>query len=314
MSNDVVIGHDNVKLQISNSIEKGRFSHAHIIAGEEGIGKSLIGKDIAIRLLGKKINKQYVDIVEFKLQKDKKSIGIDEIKAIIEETNKKPYEGDKKVILLYNADKMTEAAQNAFLKTIEEPPSGIFIILLCEKLEKILDTIKSRCQTYKLNRLNEDEMLIFLKRRFPNISEEELKIINAFSDGIPGRAERFVEDESLKEIRDTTVNILKDVCQNKFDGILHNESFLIKYKGEWQEVLTWFLAYIRDILLYKETGNNELIINIDKIGEIKDMAEMFSFNKLSVIINIIKDTRKKLERNVNPVLVFDSMLVKMQEV
>ncbi|MBV7275421.1 DNA polymerase III subunit delta' [Clostridium sp. PL3] len=314
MSSDVVIGHDNIKLQIANSIEKGRFSHAHIIAGEEGIGKSLIGKDIAIRLLGKKINKQYVDIIEFKLQKDKKSIGIDDIKNIIEETNKKPYEGDKKVILLYNADKMTEAAQNAFLKTIEEPPKGIFIILLCEKLEKILDTIKSRCQIYKLNRLSEDEMLIFLKNRFPGISKEELKIMNAFSDGIPGRAERFIEDESLKEIRNSTANILKDICQNKIDDVLHNEAFLIKYKGEWQEILTCFLAYIRDILLYKETGKNELVINIDKIDDIKDMAEMFSFNKLSVIINIIKDTRKKLERNVNPVLVFDSMLVKMQEV
>lgn len=314
MNNDVIIGHDNIKLQVANSIQSGRFSHAHIIAGEEGIGKSLIGKDIAIRLLGKKINKQYVDIVEFKLQKDKKSIGIDEIKAIIEETNKKPYEGEKKVILLYSADKMTEAAQNAFLKTIEEPPKGIFIILLCEKLEKILDTIKSRCQIYKLNRLSEDEMLIFLKKRFHNISEEELKIINAFSDGIPGRAERFAEDESLKEIRNNTVNILKDICQNKIDDALHNEGFLIKYKGEWQEVLTCFLAYIRDILLYKETGKNEFVINIDKMDDIKDMAEMFSFNKLSVIINIIKDTRKKLERNVNPVLVFDSMLVKMQEV
>jgi DNA polymerase-3 subunit delta' len=312
--NGAIIGHDNVKLQAANSIERGRFSHAHIIVGEEGVGKSLIAKDIAIKLLGKKVNKQYVDIVEFKLQKDKKSIGIDEIKAIIEETNKKPYEGDKKVILLYSADKMTEAAQNAFLKTIEEPPKGIFIILLCEKLEKVLDTIKSRCQIYKLNRLNEDEMLLFLRNRFPDISEEQLKIINVFSDGIPGRAERFVEDESLKEIRNSAMNILKDVCQNKIEDILQHEEFLVKYKGEWQEVLTWFLSYIRDILVYKETGNNELIINADKIDAIKDMAEMFSFNKLNVIINIIKDTRKKLERNVNPVLVFDSMLVKMQEV
>ncbi|WML36488.1 DNA polymerase III subunit delta' [Clostridium sp. OS1-26] len=314
MSINAIIGHDSVKIQAASSIEKGRFSHAHIIVGEEGIGKSIIAKEIAIKLLGKEKNKQYVDISEFKLQKDKKSIGIDEIKNIIEETNKRPYEGDKKVILLYSADKMTEAAQNAFLKTIEEPPKGIFIILLCEKLEKILDTIKSRCQIYKLNRLNEEEMLLFLKNRFPDISEDEIKTINAFSDGIPGRAERFMEDASLKEIRNNTANILKGICKNKIEDSLVHEDFLLKYKGEWQEVLTWFLSYIRDILVYKETGNNELIINIDKIDEIKDMAEMFSFNKLNGIINIIKDTRKKLERNVNPVLVFDSMLVKMQEV
>lgn len=309
-----MIGHDTIKNQIVNSIKGNRFSHALIVTGENGIGKSLIAKEIAIRLLGKAEEKQYVDIVEFKMSKDKKSIGIDEIKSIIQETTKKPYEGDKKVIILYKADGMTEAAQNAFLKTIEEPPRGIFIILLCEKLENILDTIKSRCQVYKLNRLSEEEMLKFLNNKFENLSEDELKAVSAFSDGIPGRAERFLEDKSLMEIRDTVIDILKGICEGKLDKTLLYTEFLLKYRGEWQEVLTYFLSYIRDTLIYKETGNKELIINIDKINEIKDIAEMFSFNKLNGIINIIKDTRSKLERNVNATLVFDSMLVKIQEV
>ncbi|MBC2581246.1 DNA polymerase III subunit delta' [Clostridium sp. DJ247] len=314
MSFDAIIGHENIKLQIVNSIKNNRFSHAHIIVGEDGIGKSLIAKDTAIRLLGKWKQKQYADIVEFRLAKDKKSIGIDEIKNIIVETNKKPYENDRKVIILYQADTMTEAAQNAFLKTIEEPPNGIFIILLCEKLDNILDTIKSRCQIYKLNRLNEDEMRAFLNTRYHNKSEEELKVIAAFSDGIPGRAERFTEDNSLREMRDTTIQILRNICENTLDKVLIHEDFLLKYKNEWQELLTYFLSYIRDTLIYKETGNKDIIINVDKIKEIKDIAEMFSFNKLNDIINIIKDTRKKLERNVNATLVFNSMLVKMQEV
>jgi DNA polymerase III, gamma/tau subunits len=309
-----IIGHDTIKNQIVNSINANRFSHALIITGENGIGKSLIAKEISIRLLGKDKEKQYVDIVEFKMSKDKKSIGIDEIKNIIQETTKKPYEGDKKVIILYKADGMTEAAQNAFLKTIEEPPKGIFIILLCEKLESILETIKSRCQIYKLNRLSEEEMLKFLNNRFGNLSEEELKAVSAFSDGVPGRAERFLEDKYLKEIRDTVIDILKGICEGKLDKTLVYTEFLLKYRGEWQEVLTYFLSYIRDALIYKETGNKELIINIDKVSEIKDIAEMFSFNKLNGIINIIKDTRSKLERNVNATLVFDSMLVKIQEV
>lgn len=314
MSFDSIIGHERVKTQMFNSIINGRFSHAHIIAGEDGIGKSLIAREIAINLLGKDREKQYVDIVEFRLMKDKKSIGIDEIKNIIQETNKKPYEGDKKIIILYNSDKLTEPAQNAFLKTIEEPPKGIFIILLCEKIENILDTIKSRCQIYKLNRLSKEDMITFLNNNFKDLSEGYVKAISAFSDGIPGRAERFMKDDSLREIRDTVVNILrKNYEQNLDDFLIYSELFL-KYKNEWQEVLTCFLSYIRDALIYKETGNRELIINIDKINEIKDIAEMFSFNKLNGIINIIKDTRNKLERNVNSSLVFDSMLVKMQEV
>lgn len=314
MSFNEIIGHENIKFQIINSIRHERFCHAHIIVGEDGIGKSLIAKETAIEILGKLQNKQYADIIEFKLTNGKKSIGIDEIKNIIEETIKKPYEGDKKVIIVYNSDKMTETAQNAFLKTIEEPPKGIFIILLCEKLENILDTIKSRCQTYKLNRLSEDEMHAFLNNNFKNLSEEELKAIFAFSDGIPGRAEEFTKNVSLKEIRDNTIKSLRIIGKNNLEETLCYESFFMKYKNEWQEVLTCILAYIRDALIYKETADKNLIINIDKIEDIKDMAEMFSFNKLNGIIDIIKETRIKLERNVNPILVFDFMLLKMQEV
>jgi DNA polymerase-3 subunit delta' len=310
----MIIGHENIKYQIINSIKQERFSHAHIIVGEDGIGKSYIARETAIRILDKIENKQYADIIEFNLLKGKKSIGIDEIKNIIAETTKKPYEGNKKVIIVYNADKMTETAQNAFLKTIEEPPKGIFIILLCEKLESILDTIKSRCQTYKLNRLSEKEMTEFVNIKFSHLSEKELKAVIAFSDGIPGRAEKFVNDSSLKEIRDSTIDVLKTINENNLEQVLAKGNFFVKYKNEWQEVLTYMLAYIRDVFIYKETSNKNLIINIDKIEDIKDMAEMFSFNKLNGIINIIKETRIKMEKNVNPILVFDSMLLKMQEV
>jgi DNA polymerase-3 subunit delta' len=314
VSFNTIIGHDKVKLEILKSIDSGRFSHANIIVGEDGVGKSLIAKEAAVKMLAKDNKKQYADIIEFKLSKDKKSIGIDEIKNIIVEINRKPYEGDKKIIIIYKADKITEIAQNAFLKTIEEPPKGVFIILLCEKLDNILDTIKSRCQVYKLNRLSKDEMIKFLQNKSYYISDEELKSIIAFSDGIPGRAERLTSDNSLKEIRNITIKILKDIYETKLDKILIYEEFLLEYKNEWQEVLTCFLSYIRDVLIYKETSNKELIINIDKIKEIKSISETFSFNNLNDIINIIKSTRIKLERNVNSGLAFDSMLTRMQEV
>lgn len=313
MSFNDIVGHKSIKFQIENSIKQKRFSHAHIIAGEDGIGKSLIAKETAIKILGKLENKSYADIVEFKLN-GKKSLGIDEIKKIIEETTKKPYEGNKKVIIVYSSDKMTETAQNAFLKTIEEPPNGIFIILLCEKLENILETIKSRCEIYKLNRLSEEEMYKFLNNNFNHLSSEQTKAISAFSDGIPGRAEKFNNNLALKEIRDVAIKLLKVIGKNNLDETLSYEKFFLKYKNEWQEVLTCMLAYIRDILIYKETLNNNMIINIDKINEIKDTAEMFSFNKLNGIVNAIRETRIKLEKNVNPIIIFDAMLIKMQEV
>lgn len=311
MNFDNIIGHENIKKQINTSIEMGMFSHAHLIIGENGIGKSLLAKSIGLKLLGKNVYREYADIVEFKVPKNKQTIGIKYVvEEIIDEINKKPYEGDRKVIIIYEADKMTVDAQNAFLKTIEEPPMGVFIILLCENLEAILETIKSRCQIHKLQRLNAEEMQRFLKRKYENLSVNEIKAITAFSDGIPGRAEKFMEDEAFKEIRNNTISILTDINTNRPREFLKYEDFFLKYKGDWQEVLTWFLSYIRDVLIYKETGKEELIVNLDKLPIIKDIASMFSFSRLNDIIVIVNETRQKLERNVNYSLTFNSMLLK----
>ncbi|MFL0195637.1 DNA polymerase III subunit delta' [Clostridium sp. WILCCON 0269] len=309
-----IIGHDMIKLQIANSINLKRFSHANILVGENGLGKSLFAKEIAMEILGKSRFKQYADIIEINIFKGRKSIGIEEIKHIIEEINKKPYESDKKVVILYSSDKMTEAAQNALLKTIEEPPAGSFIMLLCEKLDGILDTIKSRCQIYKLNRLNERDMKIFLNNKFPSLSKQELKSVMAFSDGIPGRAEKFISDTALRKIRNITVKMFRELYDEDINFTLEFSNYLLEEKDKWEEVLTCMLSYIRDVFVYKETGNSDLIINMDKFEELKAIGEMFSFNKLNAIINIIENTREKLDRNVNSTLVFDSMLMKMREV
>lgn len=305
------IGHSSIIKQVNNSIDKGMFSHAHLIVGEDGIGKRLIARGIGLKLLGKNLDREYTDLVEYRVPGNKQSIGIrDVVDKIIDEINKKPYEGDKKVIIIYEANKMTAEAQNAFLKTIEEPPKGVFIILLSEKLEGILETIRSRCQIHKLQRLNFEEMKEFLSRKYPNLTPKEVKSIIAFSDGIPGRAEKFLEDNSFKEMRDNTLNILLDINSKKPKQFLKYEDFLIKYKSEWQEVLTWILSYVRDIMVYKETGREELITNLDKANNIKDMASMFSFNGLSDIIDVVNETRQRLERNVNTSLTFNTMLLK----
>lgn len=314
MNFENIVGHEKIKCQISRSIADDKFSHAHIICGEDGIGKSLIAKNIAIKLLKKEEEKQYVDIVEFRIADNKKSIGIDEIRNLIEEINKKPYECDKKVVIVFNGEKITEAAQNAFLKTVEEPPKGVFILLLCDNLEKILPTIKSRCQIHNLQRLNENEIKKFIKIKYPNANEENINYAVIFSDGIPGRAEKFIKDEVLNETRDITANILMGISKCSIDELLKYEEKLSKYKANWQEMLTWFLAYVRDVIIYKETGNKDLLINLDKFDTIKYIAEMFSFNQLNGIINIIKETRVSLESNVNTSLVFSSMLMKLKEV
>lgn len=314
MSFENIIGHEQVKKQIINSLNAGRIAHAHIFTGEDGIGKSVLAKECAREILGKSQNKQLADMIEFRVPKDRKSIGIENIRALIEETNKKPYEGNKKVIIVHNGDSITEAAQNALLKTIEEPPQGIFIFILCENLESILDTIKSRCQIHKLQRLSEAEMKKYVDERGFELEASLMKTVIAFSDGIPGRAERFVQDRGFTEIRDVSMDLLMKLGCDSLDEVMEFQTFLMKYKNAWNEVFTCLLSYIRDVFIYKETQNQNLIINMDKLMEISKVSEKFSYNKLNGIVKVMEDTRNKLDRNVNTALVFDSMLFNMQEV
>jgi len=175
---------------------------------------------------------------------------------------------------------MTAQAQNAFLKTIEEPPKNVTILLLCENLEVILDTIKSRCQIHKLKSLNVEEMEEFLKMNYDDLPIEEIKVIVAFSDGIPGKAEKFIQDGNFKDIRDITLEILLKLNKSKTEEIIKYEKKLSNQKEKFEEILTAFLSYIRDTIIYKEIEEENLIINIDKLLSIKELANIFSFNKL----------------------------------
>ena len=313
MKLDGIIGHDAMRKSLIDSIKSQNFSHAHLITGEDGIGKSFVASEVAINILGKDSYKEYADIIECSMASNRKSISVEQIREIIEESNRKPYEENRKVIILHDADKMTIQAQNAFLKTIEEPPEGVFILLLCENQEKILDTIKSRCQIHKLKKLSENEIDEFIYNQYPNISEDERKAAKAFADGIPGRVIKFIDNASFKEIREKLIKIMMDVNNVDIEAFLKNEEFLAKYKDMWQEVLTCLLSYIRDIMIYKETGTEKLIINLDKVYYIKKLAEVFSYKKLNSIIDIVNSTKSNLESNVNASMVYHIMLLNMRE-
>ncbi|MDP4088512.1 MAG: DNA polymerase III subunit delta' [Bacillota bacterium] len=312
MRESEIIGHSEVRQYFSAAIRQGTLSHAHLIIGEDGIGKSVLAREFAVKILGREEIKQYVDIIDFQVAKGKKSIGVDEIRNIIEEVSKRPYEGDRKVIIVHSGDKITVQAQNAFLKTIEEPPRGIFIFILAENSETILDTIKSRCQIHRLNRLQGQEMERFIDRRYPGLRKSEREVLTAFAGGIPGRGEYFMENDDFKSIRETSVKLLADINRSRESEFLNYSNFLLKYKDNWEEVLDLILSFIRDILIFKDTGSSSLIMNKDKLRFIEECSGQFSYKQLEMMIDSINTAKDSLRSNVNPGLTFDVMLINMQ--
>ncbi|AWZ47451.1 hypothetical protein C3495_00705 [Clostridiaceae bacterium 14S0207] len=310
-----IIGHKRILLPLQQVIYNKKFTHAHLFVGEDGIGKSIIANVLGKSILGCEDNIDHVDVIPWKLGKNKKSLGVGEIRILIEEINKKPYEGDNKVVIVYNADKMTMQAQNAFLKTIEEPPFGVYIFLLCENSESILDTIKSRCQIHKLNPLSFDEMKIFLQTNYKDLSENEMKLLISFSDGIPGKAEQLIYDENFKDMRSTILKFLKEVKHiDKVELLKYEEMFKKFNKENNEDIFDCMISFIRDAIIYKETGHKHNLINLDKFNELEDVWNIFSFSQLNDIIRILLETRENLGRNLNSSLVFSTMLLKIQEV
>ena len=305
------IGYEILINNFRNRCTNNTLSHAHLIAGEDGIGKSKLANILAKLILNGELDREYVDIINYR--SDKASFGVDDVRNIIEEVSKKPFEGDKKVVIIHEGNKLTIQAQNALLKTIEEPPKGVYIIILCESLELILDTIKSRCEIYKLTPLTKEELYEYIKIKEFNYSENEIKSAIAFSEGIPGRIDRYFNDDKLRELRNNIVILIKNLNKNDLEAILQQEESFSNLKNDKEEVLNIFGLFIRDILINKEIENEEFIINSDKLEDIKELTKEMSFKKLNNMIKTIEEARRNIKSNVSWGMMLRVMLIGFME-
>lgn len=303
------IGFDNIIKNFYLRVEKNNLSHAHLIVGPEGIGKSILARIFALKILNKDKDLNYIDIINYR--PEKATFGVDEARKIIEEVSKKAFEGDKKVIIIHKANTLTVQAQNALLKTIEDPPYGVFFIILCENLELMLETIRSRCQIYKLTPLNKEEMLRFIETL--NITAQNRKVTAlAYAEGVPGRAVQILEDEKLMQLRDIIRQSLIELRTNK-NYIVEYEIKLDNYKERKNEVLDTYTSLIRDIIIYKELTKKELIINIDMIDAICEISEQISYKKLNLLLKNVEEARINLLSNINYSMVISTMLIEFLE-
>ena len=307
-----IIGHKNIIDSINNRKLNDSFSHANLIVGNDGIGKSIIAKYISNQIIEGRDNADSIDIVKY--YPSSSSFGVDDVRNIINEVNKKPYESDKKVLILYRCDKLTTQAQNALLKTIEEPPKGVYLILLSDSLEVILDTIKSRCQIYKLTPLNKEEISAYIEDKYTDLTSDDKKSALAYSAGVPGKVDGFIGDENLKRLRDICIELFEDILKREQGIVLKYEQMLKNSKDNKIELLNILLSYIRDIMIFKELNNSELIVNFDKVYKIKDISRGMSYKKLDSMLEYIKEARINLNSNTNYSMTISVLLMGFAEV
>ncbi|MCR5784960.1 MAG: DNA polymerase III subunit delta' [Eubacterium sp.] len=329
-----IIGHETVIKQLKSQIETKRISHAYIFEGPNGSGKMMMAKAFAQTLLceeGKDEpchnchtckqaeSESQPDIIFVKHEKPR-TISVDDIRGQINQTiGIKPYSRPYKIYIVDEAEKMNEAAQNALLKTIEEPPEYAVLILLSSSSNKFLPTITSRCVTLSFRAVPDDEVKSFLIEKC-NVDEDKADFAAAFAQGAPGKAMLLAQSEDFGEIRDSAVELLIRIGSkdgNEMDSYEMAQAIrrINEYHMELTDYLDILKVWYRDVLCFKATQNpNDLIFKVsDEVREIKEQANHISYGGLEEILNALEKAKIRLNANVNYDLTMELLLETIKE-
>ncbi|MDD3840447.1 MAG: DNA polymerase III subunit delta' [Clostridia bacterium] len=321
-----VIGQQNIVNALKNILCMGNVAHAYIFSGPEGTGKFTVANIFANALLCQGVgevpcgrcksckmfvtqNHPDVEIITTK----KASLGIDIIRDMQEAIHIKPFFKGKKVYIIKDADKMTVQAQNCLLKTLEEPPSSVVLILLTENFHAFLPTIISRCQNFKFSRIPSERVRDFLTKRL-NMAPEKAKIYAELSQGSIGKALKMAESDDFKEMRGQLIDTISKILEYDKMTSLNCVDFFIQNKENRDEIFKNFIIWMRDILILKQTGDEQLVINLDKVDNIEKQVNRFTTSQIKYIIDIVQQTTELLNSNVNYQLAVENMILDIQGV
>lgn len=304
-----IIGQEFAKKYLSNSINKNKISHAYLFEGMNGVGKNSLAKELAKTLL--KVDNLINSPDYISIEPEGASIKIAQVRKLQTDVLIKPH-SDYKIYVINKAEKMTVESQNALLKTLEEPPAYVIIILITSNKDSLLDTIKSRCEVIKFLPIPFIETKKYLEDR--GIEERKASILATFSRGSISKALELSDSADFMLMREDIQNNIQILLEKNIVEILELPSKYDKYKDNIIEVLDIMINYFRDIMMLKENVGKDMIINIDKITYVQNMSKKINYSQVSKIIDIIEETKKKLKSNCNFNLSIQVMALNIYEV
>lgn len=321
-----IIGHEKIIESLKTAVKNNLVFHSYLFEGPKSIGKEKLAKVFAKTLLCQRGGETPCNTCpscmkiesgnhpDFYMEyPDDDSFKKEQIEEILRTIRKVPLESKRKVYILDDADKMTQQAQNSFLKTLEEPPGYAVIILLATNGYSLLPTITSRCQIVKFNSIERHVIENVLVDKF-NKSREQARFIASFSNGIIGRAIELAESDDFKKLRDETIEKLQIVMNGDKLKAFTVSEFFEQNKEKIEEIMDIILLWYRDLLIYKETQNKDFLINKDQIELIFQCCQRLSKKKIMDIIDIVNRTKEDIRSNLNFQLVTEVMLLNIQEV
>ncbi len=322
-----VLGHEQTISHMKHAILLDKVSHAYILNGEKGSGKKLLAGIFAQTLQCKEhgtepcmecqsckqaVNLNQPDIIRVVHEKPN-SISVEDIRTQLNgDIMIRPYSSPYKIYIVDEAQKLTVEAQNALLKTIEDPPSYGVILLLTTNAGSLLPTICSRCVTLNLKPVSSVLIKEHLMGQY-EIPEYRADICTAFAQGNVGKAKRLALSDSFGEMLEHAVHLMKYISEMEVNDLIEDLKRINTYKMEIDDYLDLLMIWYRDVLLFKATRDADSIIFSDEFASIREKAVNSSYEGLERIINALGKAKLRLNANVNFDLAMELLLFTMKE-
>lgn len=322
-----IIGQEQLKEHLQNAIKMKKVSHAYIINGERNSGKEFISRIFAMTLQCEKqdiepcgvchsckqaLSKNQPDIIRVMHEKPN-TIGVEDIRTQINsDVAIKPYSSPRKIYIINEGEKMTVQAQNALLKTLEEPPEYAVILILTTNADLLLPTIRSRCVLLNMKPVRDEMVKKYLMEEL-QIPDYKANICTAFARGNVGRAKQLAVSEEFDQVKEEAVMLLKYIKEMELSEIVAAIKKITEHQFDVTDYLDILSIWYRDVLMFKATNDANYLIFREEIPYIRKVADKTSYEGIETILEALEKAKSRLNANVNFDLTMELLLLTIQE-
>ena len=322
-----IIGHRQTIEHLQQSILKEKVNHAYLLEGADGSGKRMIAEAFARALQCEKggtdgcgtchscrqaDSQNHPDIMLVTHEKPA-TISVADVRGqIVSDVSIRPYNGKYKIYIMPEAEKMNAQAQNALLKTLEEPPEYAVIILLTVNAASLLDTIRSRCVHLTLHPVDQKLVQEYLMDRL-HLPDYQARLCTTFAQGSVGKAIELATSEYFSQIRSSALTLVKKVGEMDISELTGFIKEITAWKLSVNDFLDILALWYRDVLYYKATQDADSLIFTDELSQIRQIASRASYESLEKVTQAMQTAKDRLRANVSFELTMELLFLTMKD-
>jgi DNA polymerase-3 subunit delta' len=321
MSLAEIIGHTKQLAMLRSALLAERLHHAYLFVGPDGVGKRTTAVALAKAIHCEESINNFCGICvnctrisdgnhpDFRLIQplpDKKEISIQQIRELERELNYRSFTGKRKIALIDPATLMNLSAQNALLKTLEEPPENSLIVLIAPNSGALLPTVRSRCVRLSFAPLRRDEVAAYFESK-KMIMPDDTESLAAMSMGSIGLALKLKKEELFEKRRDWA-KTLSSLKLGDYHSAMAAADELGEDRKETLTFLGWAESWFRDLLVYQTTHRPDELVNLDMLAEIERQASSINRDRLHASMQKVISAPAGIQRNLNRRMILEDVL------